>query len=167
MRPGTLDYLLKERPNLRRKSVGIGVVGYGYWGPNLVRNFASTVGAQVIAICDMDASKLDRRKRLYPERGDNKTEFRDLLTDSRIDAIAIATPVSTHYELALAALRAGKHVLVEKPLAQTSEQVRRLIEEAERRRLILMVDHTFLYTPAVQKIRDLIDRRSARRYLLL
>src|SRR5262249_35371647 len=78
-----------------------------------------------------------------------------LLNDSRIDAIVIATPVSTHYELALATLRAGKHVLVEKPLAQTSEQVHRLIEEAERRRLILMVDHTFLYTPAVQKIRDL------------
>ena len=84
------------------------------------------------------------------------TEFKDVLNDSRIDAIAIATPVHTHYELALAALRAGKHVLVEKPLAQTSEQVRRLIEEAERRKLILMVDHTFLYTPAVQKIRELM-----------
>src|SRR4051812_29736284 len=135
--------------------IGIGVVGYGYWGPNLVRNFASTVGAQVIAICDMDSSKLDRGKRLYPSVAITKT-FRDLLTDNRIDAIAIATPVSTHYELALAALQAGKHVLVEKPLAQTSQEVRRLIEEAERRKLILMVDHTFLYTPAVRKIRDLI-----------
>jgi predicted dehydrogenase len=135
--------------------IGIGVVGYGYWGPNLVRNFASTVGAQVIAICDMDSSKLDRGKRLYPSIVITK-EFRDLLNDSRIDAIAIATSVSTHYELALAALSAGKHVLVEKPLAQTSEQVHRLIEEAERRKLILMVDHTFLYTPAVEKIRDLI-----------
>ena len=83
-------------------------------------------------------------------------EFQDLLKDKRIDAIAIATPVHTHFELALAALKAGKHILVEKPLAQTSEQVRRLIEEAERRKLILMVDHTFLYTPAVQKIRELI-----------
>jgi predicted dehydrogenase len=135
--------------------IGIGVVGYGYWGPNLVRNFSSTLGAQVIAICDMDSSKLDQGKRLYPSVVITKT-FRDLLTDSRIDAIAIATPVSTHYELALSALKAGKHVLVEKPLAQTSEQVRRLIEEAERRKLILMVDHTFLYTPAVKKIRDLI-----------
>jgi predicted dehydrogenase len=139
--------------------IGIGVVGYGYWGPNLVRNFASTVGAQVIAICDMDSSKLDRGKRLYPSVAITKS-FRDLLTDSRIDAIAIATPVSTHYELALAALKAGKHVLVEKPLAQTSEEVRRLIEEAERRKLILMVDHTFLYTPAVKKIRDLIAEGS-------
>jgi predicted dehydrogenase len=102
----------------------------------------------------MDSSKLDRARPLYPSVVITK-EFRDLLNDSRIDAIVIATPVSTHYELALAALRAGKHVLVEKPLAQTSEQVDRLIEDAERRRLILMVDHTFLYTPAVQKIRDL------------
>jgi predicted dehydrogenase len=135
--------------------LGIGVVGYGYWGPNLVRNFASTVGARVIAICDMDSSKLEQGKHLYPSVAMTQT-FRDLLNDSRIDAIAIATPVSTHYELALAALKAGKHVLVEKPLAQSSEEVRRLIEEAERRKLTLMVDHTFLYTPAVQKIRDLI-----------
>jgi predicted dehydrogenase len=140
---------------MAKAAIGIGVVGYGYWGPNLVRNFASTVGARVIAICDMDSSKLDGGKRLYPTVTITKT-FRDLLTDRRIEAIAIATPVSTHYELALAALKAGKHVLVEKPLAQTSEEVCRLIEEAERRKLILMVDHTFLYTPAVQKIRDLI-----------
>jgi predicted dehydrogenase len=135
--------------------VGIGVVGYGYWGPNLVRNFANTEGAQVIAICDMDATKLASSKRLFPGVVLTR-EFNDLLRDSRIDAVAIATPVHTHYELALAALRAGKHVLVEKPLAQTSEQVRRLIDEADRRKLILMVDHTFLFTPAVQKIRELI-----------
>lgn len=135
--------------------VGIGVVGYGYWGPNLVRNFANTDGSQVIAICDNDAAKLAVSKRLYPGVVITK-EFTDLLKDSRIDAIAIATPVSTHYELALAALKAGKHVLVEKPLAQTSEQVRRLVGEAERRNLILMVDHTFIFTPAVQKIRELI-----------
>jgi predicted dehydrogenase len=135
--------------------VGIGVVGYGYWGPNLVRNFANTEGAQVIAICDMDATKLAASKRLFPGVVLTK-EFNDLLRDSRIDAIVIATPVHTHYELALAALRAGKHVLVEKPLAQTSEQVRRLIDEADRRKLTLMVDHTFIFTPAVQKIRELI-----------
>ena len=136
-------------------SVGIGIVGYGYWGPNLVRNFANTEGAQVIAICDMDAKKLALGKRHYPGVVATR-EFNELLKDSRIDAIAVATPVHTHYELALAALRAGKHVFVEKPLAQTSEQARHLVEEAERRKLILMVDHTFLYTPAVQKIRELI-----------
>lgn len=135
--------------------VGVGVVGYGYWGPNLVRNFAATEGAQVIAVCDMDATKLALCERRHPGVATTK-EFQDLLKDSRIDAIAIATPVHSHFELALAALKAGKHVLVEKPLAQTSEQVRRLVEEAERRKLILMVDHTFLYTPAVQKIRELI-----------
>jgi predicted dehydrogenase len=154
MRPRVLDHLLKDRPNTPCGSVGVGVVGYGYLGPNLVRNFASTKASCVVAICDRDVAKLAVSKRLYPNVVIT-TKFTDLLKDGSIDAIAIATPVSTHFELALAALRAGKHVLVEKPLAQTSEQVLRLIEEAERRRLILMVDHTFLYTPAVQKIRDL------------
>ena len=135
--------------------IGIGVVGYGYWGPNLVRNFAAVEGAQVVAICDMDEKKMALGGRRHP--GVMITnEFQDLLKDKQIDAIVIATPVHTHFELALASLKAGKHILVEKPLAQTSEQVRRLIEEAERRNLILMVDHTFLYTPAVQKIRELI-----------
>jgi predicted dehydrogenase len=135
--------------------IGIGVVGYGYWGPNLVRNFCTVEGAEVIAICDADPAKLAIGKRHHP--GVSVTnDFQDLLNDKRIDAIAIATPVHTHFNLAFAALKAGKHVLVEKPLAQTSEQVRRLIDEAEKRKLILMVDHTFLYTPAVQKIRELI-----------
>ncbi len=136
-------------------SVSIAVVGYGYWGPNLVRNFSNTEGAKVIAVSDLHAEKLSLVRRRYPGIIAT-TEFCDLLTDNRIDAIAIATPTHSHYDLALAALRAGKHVFVEKPLAQTSDQVRHLIEEAERRKLILMVDHTFLYTPAVQKIRQLI-----------
>jgi len=135
--------------------IGIGVVGYGYWGPNLVRNFATVERAQVVSICDADTSRLTLGKRIYPSVV-TTTRFLDLLNDSEIDAIAIATPVCTHYELALAALRAGKHVLVEKPVAQTSDQVRHLMDEAERRQLVLMVDHTFLYTPAVQKIRGLI-----------
>ena len=138
-----------------RGLVGVAVVGYGYWGPNLVRNFANTEGCQVIAVSDLDPEKLSLSKRRHPGI-QVTTEFRDLLTDNRVDAIVIATPVHTHFDLALAALKAGKHVLVEKPLAQTSEQVSRLIDEAERRSLILMVDHTFLYTPAVQKIRQLI-----------
>jgi predicted dehydrogenase len=120
-----------------------------------VRNFYNTDGARVIAVSDLEADNLALVKRRYADIM-LTTEFRDLLRDNRVDAIAIATPVRTHYELALAALRAGKHVLVEKPLAQTSEQARRLIEEAERSKLLLMVDHTFLYTPAVQKIRELI-----------
>lgn len=137
------------------QSIGVAVIGYGYWGPNLVRNFAKTDGAEVVAISDIDPKKLAAGTRLLP-RITQTVDYRDLLRDSRIDAIAIATPVHTHYEIALAALRAGKHVLVEKPLAQTSAQVQHLIEEAERRNLVLMVDHTFVYTPAVQKIRELI-----------
>jgi predicted dehydrogenase len=135
--------------------VGIGVVGYGYWGPNLVRNFANSECSRVVTVSDLDPTRLAVSKRLHSEIA-TTSDFRDLLRDPKIDAVAIATPVHTHYELALAALRAGKHVFVEKPLAPTSDQVRRLIDEADRRNLVLMVDHTFLYTPAVQKIRELM-----------
>jgi len=136
--------------------VGVGVVGYGYWGPNLVRNFASSETAKVIRVCDFDAGRLATCQRHNPTVG-TTTDFQDLLNDPAVEAIAVATPTRTHYDLALAALRAGKHVLVEKPLAPTSKQVRQLIDEAKRRNLVLMVDHTFLYTPAVQKIQQLIS----------
>jgi predicted dehydrogenase len=136
-------------------AIGVGVVGYGYWGPNLVRNFANTEGARIVSVSDLDPEKLSLVRRRHPDVT-LTSQFRDLLKDRRIDAIAIATPVHTHYELALAALAAGKHVLIEKPLARTSEEARHLIEEAARRNLVLLVDHTFLYTPAVQKIRQLI-----------
>lgn len=140
---------------MTRGYVGIGVVGYGYWGPNLVRNFASNPNARLVSIADRDAAKLSACKHLYP--GAVLTDrFDDMLEDPAVEAIAIATPVRTHYELALAALKAGKHVFVEKPLAPSSDQVRDLIDEASHRNLTLMVDHTFLYTPAVQKIRELI-----------
>ncbi|WP_199500037.1 Gfo/Idh/MocA family protein [Methylovirgula sp. 4M-Z18] len=137
--------------------IGVGVVGYGYWGPNLVRNFVSNSSARVVRVSDLDTAKLAACQRLYP--GVETTHhYEDLLKDSKIDAVAIATPVHTHYGLALAALKAGKHVLVEKPLAQGTNLVRRLIDEADRRGLTLMVDHTFLYTPAVQKIQNLLSR---------
>ncbi|HZU90371.1 MAG TPA: Gfo/Idh/MocA family oxidoreductase [Stellaceae bacterium] len=139
----------------RSAAVGVAVIGYGYWGPNLVRNFAGAEEARVVAVSDLDPEKLALVGRRHPDVAVT-TEFRDLLQDGRIDAVVIATPVNTHYELALAALRAGKHVLIEKPLAETSEQARRLIDEAARRKLVLLVDHTFLYTAAVRKIRQLI-----------
>src|SRR5262249_32745276 len=109
-----------------RDMIGIAVVGYGYWGPNLVRNFANTDGAQVIAVSELDEVKLALAKRRHPTTVTTR-DYRDLLRDPTIDAIAIATPVQTHYDLALKALRAGKHVFVEKPLAQTTDQVRHLI----------------------------------------
>ncbi|SFN71858.1 Predicted dehydrogenase [Bradyrhizobium sp. Rc3b] len=143
---------------MRDSQLGIGVVGYGYWGPNLVRNFSANPAARVVSVSDLDPGRLGLIAQLYPAVA-TTTHYDDLLKDASIDAIAIATPVHTHYELAIAALRAGKHVLVEKPLAPSSEQVMRLIDEADRRGLTLMVDHTFLYTPAVQKIRELVLKR--------
>lgn len=135
--------------------IGIGVVGYGYWGPNLVRNFVEVPEATVVSVSDLNAKRLDLVSTRYPSV-ETTTRFQDLLYDSRVDAVAISTPVSTHFELAMQALRAGKHVLVEKPLATTSEQAIRLIEEAARRNLVLMVDHTFVYTGAVRKIKELV-----------
>lgn len=136
-------------------SINIGIIGYGYWGPNLVRNFTETPGAQVKTVSDLSPNLLAKAKARYPTL-EVTTDCRDLFTDPKIDAIAIATPVSTHFELALAALQSGKHVLVEKPMTCTSDQAYQLIEEADRRNLVLMVDHTFVYTSAVRKMRDLI-----------
>jgi predicted dehydrogenase len=136
--------------------VRLGVIGYGYWGPNLVRNFAEYPGSQVTRIADRRQDRLTPVARRYPEVV-TTTDFRDLLKDPAIDAIVICTPISTHFDLALAALRAGKHVLCEKTLTATSEQTQRLIDEAARRRLVLMVDHTFVYTGAVQKIKEVVN----------
>jgi predicted dehydrogenase len=135
--------------------IGVGVIGYGYWGPNLVRNFAEAPGSSVAAVADVHPERIALARRRYPMI-ETTTDYRDLLVDARIDAIAIATPVYTHFELAMQALQSGKHVLVEKPLAATSEQTIRLIEEAERRNRVLMVDHTFVYTGAVRKIQELV-----------
>ena len=134
--------------------IGIGIIGYGYWGPNLVRNFSESPETEVIALADLSPERLHTMAKRYPAV-QITTDHRHLLANPKIDAIAIATPVSTHFDLALEALRAGKHVLVEKPMTTGSEQAVRLIEEAERRRLVLMVDHTFVYTGAVRKIHEL------------
>jgi predicted dehydrogenase len=136
--------------------VNIGIIGYGYWGPNLVRNFAELTGATVTAVSDLDPAKLALVQRRFPAVAVT-TEFRDLLNNPAIDAIAIATPVHTHFELAMAALRAGKHVWVEKPMTETSEQARQLVDEARRRGRVLLVDHTFLYTGSVMKMAELIQ----------
>lgn len=139
--------------------INIGVIGYGYWGPNLVRNFIEMPGVQVKTVSDFNPELLAKAQARYPVIQVTK-DCRDIFTDPQIDAVAIATPVSTHFELALAALQAGKHVLVEKPMTTTSEQAKRLIEEAEKRNLVLMVDHTFVYTGAVRKMHDLIATNS-------
>src|SRR5918993_3267436 len=135
--------------------IRLGIIGYGYWGPNLVRNFMEAPGSTVVAVCDFRPERLNQLKSRYPSI---KTcaNPQQLFDDPEIEAIAIVTPVTSHFELALAALHAGKHVLVEKPLAANSEQALQLIEEAAALKRILMVDHTFVYTGAVRKIRELI-----------
>jgi predicted dehydrogenase len=132
----------------------IGVVGYGYWGPNLVRNFAETPNATVAAVADLDPAKLGVVQRRYPSVT-TTTRVDDLLNDPTIDAIVIATPVSTHFDLGMAALKAGKHLWLEKPMTETLEQAQRLVDEADRRNRVLLVDHTFVYTGAVQKMAEL------------
>ncbi|HEY7302937.1 MAG TPA: Gfo/Idh/MocA family oxidoreductase [Bryobacteraceae bacterium] len=139
--------------------IRVGVVGYGYWGPNLVRNFSACPSTQVIAIADLSEDRRATASRAYPGVKVS-ADYRDLLRNTQVDAVAISTPVSTHFPLAMEALKAGKHVLVEKPMTASSDQALRLIEEADRRNLILMVDHTFVYTGAVRKIREIIERGS-------
>lgn len=136
--------------------IGFGVIGYGYWGPNLVRNIMETQDSSVVAVSDLRQERLNLVKARYPGVK-TTTNYHELFSDPAIDAVVIATPVSTHFNLALQALQAGKHVLVEKPLVETVDEGYRLIDEAARRRLVLMVDHTFVYTGAVRKIKEIID----------
>ena len=136
--------------------IGIGVIGYGYWGPNLVRNFSENNQTAVIGVCDLSPRRLAVVQNRYPAV-QVANDYQALLANPKIDAIAISTPVSSHFDLARQALRAGKHILVEKPLASTSAQVMTLIEEAERRKLVLMVDHTYVYSGAVRKIAESIQ----------
>jgi len=135
--------------------IKVGIIGYGYWGPNLVRNFIEVPDATVIAISDLSSERLALAHTRYPGI-ETTTDHRAVLSNPRIDAIAIATPVSTHYDLAMQALKAGKHVLVEKPITATSQQASALIEESARYNRVLMVDHTFVYTGAVRKMQELI-----------
>ncbi len=133
----------------------IGVIGYGYWGPNLVRNFAEVEGATLAAIADLDERKLELASRRFPGLQTTR-HVQDLIQDPNIDAIAVATPVSTHFELGMAVLRAGKHLWLEKPMTETSLQARQLVDEAAKRNLVLFVDHTFLYTGAVVKMEEIV-----------
>lgn len=139
--------------------IKIGLIGYGYWGPNLVRNFMTNPSTRVVSVCDRASSRLERVRLLYPAVKVT-TEPTEILADPDIDAIAIATPVATHFDLAMAALKAGKHVFVEKPITATAEHAVQLIDEAARRKLTLLVDHTFVYTGAVRKMREIIHESS-------
>jgi predicted dehydrogenase len=135
--------------------VGVAVVGLGYWGPNLVRNLHEVEGARAELVCDLRPDALEGIARRYPAVR-TTTDFADVIADPAVDAVAIATPVSSHFELAARALEAGKHVFVEKPLTASSDEALELIELADEHGLVLMPGHTFLYSPPVNMIRSLI-----------
>jgi predicted dehydrogenase len=135
--------------------INVGVIGYGYWGPNLVRNFATNSVSSLLTVCDRDENRLAKVKALYPSVKVT-TSSDDMINDPAIDAVVVATPVHTHFALAMAALKAGKHVLVEKPIASTVAESQALVDEAQKRNLILLVDHTFVYTGAVRQMHDLV-----------
>ena len=139
-----------------RTMLNIAVIGYGYWGPNLVRNFNIAEGAKLVSVCDISPDAVKKASKIYPDI-EATTDINKILTSPEIDAVAIATPVFSHYELAKKALENGKHVFVEKPFTSTVAQAEELVELADKKNLTIMVDHTFLFTGAVRKIKELID----------
>ncbi len=141
--------------NTNKTIINVGVIGFGYWGPNLVRNFYEQSQSDVVAVCDSKPDKLLLAQKRYPTIK-TCSNYEEICDDPEIDAVIIATPVSTHYEFAMNALQKGKHVFITKPIADSSKNASILINEAKKRGLILMVDHTFVYTSAVRKIRELI-----------
>ena len=136
--------------------VRMGVIGYGYWGPNIVRNFNGLEGSKVVAVADLNEASLKKAKKAFPHLHVT-TQCEEVIKSPEVDVIAIVTPVFTHFDLAAKALQQGKHILVEKPFTYTAAQAEELIELAEKNKLKIMVDHTFLYTGAVRKIKQLID----------
>lgn len=134
----------------------VAVIGLGYWGPNLVRNFRSVLGDDLRICCDASADRVEAVRKNFPGL-DGTTAYDDVLADPSITAVAIATPVDTHYPLAKAALEAGKHVLVEKPMAANVSEARELVALAAEQQRVLMVDHVFVFSPPVRKMKDLLD----------
>ena len=142
--------------NNSNDALRVAVIGAGYWGPNLARNFRGSADWDLVAVCDLDEAKA---RRVVGDRStvDVETSLDRLLERDDVDAVAVATPARTHHPVVLAALRAGKHVLVEKPIADSRERAVEMVDTARERDLVLMADHTYCYTPAVAKIRELIE----------
>ena len=138
------------------KDIKVGVIGCGYWGPNLIRNFSDNYNTDIKFACDLSREKLERIKMRYPSINVT-TDYKSLLKDKDVHAVAVATPVFTHYKLVREALEAGKHVLVEKPFASTVREAEKLVELANKKGLTLLVDHTFIYTGSVKRIKDFIS----------
>ncbi len=148
---GSTDMSASTSPPL-----GVAIIGAGYWGPNLLRNFQASPAFRLRWLCDLDESRARRVLGEYSTVG-TTTRLDQVLEDASVDCVAIATPAATHHDIAMAALGTGRHVLVEKPLAATFEQGRALVQAAEERGVVLMCDHTYCYTPAVTKIRELVQ----------
>jgi predicted dehydrogenase len=154
--PGRLARGRARSPQPAKVPVSVAVVGLGYWGPNLVRALVELPQAELTAVCDLKPERLELIQHRYPWLA-RTTSFDDVLNDPTVEVVAIATPVSTHHTLAAQALQAGKHVFVEKPLAASSKEALELIELAERHDRLLMPGHTFLYSPPVNVVRELIE----------
>jgi predicted dehydrogenase len=138
------------------KQIKVGVVGCGYWGPNLIRNFRSLPSCHLKVMCDVSEERLSHLKNLYPEV-EGQTDFNHMINGAGLDAVVIATSVKHHFPMAKAALNAGKHTFIEKPMAASAEQCEELVDIAEKKGLVLMVGHTFLYSPAVRKIKEIVE----------
>jgi predicted dehydrogenase len=138
------------------KVLNIGVVGCGYWGPNLIRNFFSLPQSRVKRVCDIEKSRLAHINKLYPSIY-TTTEFEDLVNDREIDAVVVATPVHLHYKFGKMSLLAGKHTFIEKPMATSSAECEELLALAAKKNLTLMVGHTFIYSNPVRKIKEIVD----------
>ncbi|MFO1475546.1 MAG: Gfo/Idh/MocA family oxidoreductase [Verrucomicrobiota bacterium] len=139
-----------------KNQIKVGVVGCGYWGPNLIRNFRALGDCRLAMMCDVSEQRLAHMKSLYPEV-EATTDFNKMLAGDALDAVVIATSVRFHYTMAKAALMAGKHTFIEKPMASSAEQCEELVEIADKKGLVLMVGHTFLYSPAIRKIKEIIE----------
>ena len=139
------------------KQIKVGVVGCGYWGPNLIRNFRSISECELRMMCDLNQARLNHLNSLYPEV-EAATDYKHMLNGCGLDAVVIATAVKTHFPMAKASLLAGKHTFIEKPMASSSEECEELNEIARKKGLVLMAGHTFLYSPAVRKIKEIVDR---------
>ena len=135
--------------------INIGVIGYGYWGPNIVRNFHRIEGAKVVKVCDFNPKMLNRVRDSFPGI-ELTSDVNEVLDSPHIDVVAVVTPISTHFELSKRALQNGKHVFVEKPFTATVAEAEELLALADQKKLLIMVDHTFLFTSAVRKIKELI-----------
>ena len=142
-----------------KKNIKIGIIGLGYWGPNLLRNFQSSKHCYVTYVCDKNKKILDNIKKNNPLIS-TTTNYKELIKNSKVDAVVISTPIKTHYEISLDCIKNGKHIFVEKPLSDSIKKAREIVIKAKRKKLTLFVDHTFIYTDSIIKIKKLLEKKA-------